>query len=452
MRSSELDSGGPPKPPGIGGPAAPSSAKYALALLTTVYVFNFIDRQILSILIEPVQRELRVSDTAMGFLSGVTFAVFYTVAGIPIARWADRGVRRDVIALGLALWSGMTALSGLAQSFTHLACARIGVGVGEAACSPPAHSLIADYFPRQKRATAMAIYSTGIHAGIMFGFLLGGWIQQSFGWRAAFMIVGLPGLALAAVTRLTLREPPRGAQEVANGRKNVPDGPRLEAHAKPSNDGFSAALRALWRMRTFRHMCLGGGFATLVGWAFLTWNAVFLARVHALTPGAIGTWLGLVCGLGGAGGTLLGGTLADRAARRDVRWNLWVPAIGCLFSLPCLVLFTQQTTATASLLWFIPAQVSLVFWFGPLFGLTQTLVKPHMRALASSVFLFAINLVGLGLGPLIVGFLNDAFEPRFGRDAIRVSLVCVSAFALWAAIHFMIAARSLEHDLRQAEV
>jgi predicted MFS family arabinose efflux permease len=410
-----------------------SSARYALALLTAIYVVNFIDRQILSILIDPIKEELAVSDTAMGFLSGSTFALFYTFAGIPIARWADRGVRRDVIALGLALWSGMTALSGAARNYAHLALARIGVGVGEAACSPAAHSLIADYFPREKRATAMAIYSTGIHAGIFLGFALGGWIREAFGWRAAFLSVGVPGLLLAIVARFTLPEPARESIGANGGHANrIP---------------FRASMRELWRMRTFRQMCIGGGLATLVGWAFLTWSAPFLARVHGMTPASIGIRLGIVSGGGGVIGTLCGGALADRGAHRDVRWHLWVPAIGCVLALPCLALFTQQATPTASLLWFAPAQVCLVFWFGPLFGLTQTLVKPHMRALASSMFLFAINLVGLALGPLIVGALNDAFEPRLGKAAIRMSLLCICAFVPWAALHFVLAARSLESDL-----
>ena len=411
-----------------------------------MYVVNFVDRQILSILIVPIQRELGTSDTAMGFLTGVAFALFYTLAGIPIARWADRGVRRDVISVGLALWSGMTALSGCAQSFVQLALARVGVGVGEAACSPSAHSLIADYFPREKRATAMAIYSTGIYAGILIGFLSGGWIQQSLGWRAAFWIVGAPGLALAIVTRFTLREPPRTHVQAAASRTEL---------SAPSPDGaserFFDSMRALWRMRTFRQMSVGGGFATLVGCAFLTWNAAFLARVHGMSPAAIGTSLGLVSGIGGAAGTLLGGALADRGARHDCRWHLWVPAIGCLLALPCLVAFTQQSTPAAALAWFALAQVFLVFWFGPLFGLTQSLARPHMRALASSVFLFTINAIGLALGPLIVGMLNDAFKPRFGEQAIRWSLACVCAFEAWAAVHLVIAARTLPADLASTD-
>jgi predicted MFS family arabinose efflux permease len=481
-------------------PFARSTARYALALLTAVYVVNFIDRQILSILIDPIKAELGVSDTAMGFLSGSAFALFYTFAGIPIARWADRGVRRDVIAVGLALWSGMTALSGVARSFAQLALARTGVGVGEAACSPAAHSLIADYFPREKRATAMAIYSTGIHAGILLGFVLGGWIREAFGWRAAFLCVGLPGLVLAVIVRLTLREPPRGWRDAATsassddawsaqsgdvgvmnaGARSVSAStqatsssvqpasasapsmnPQLASiRAQPtsssalqatasdrSNASFVAALGTLARMRTFRQMCIGGGLATLVGWAFLAWNASYLARVHGMSPGSIGTALGLVVGIGGAIGTLLGGTLADRGARHEVRWQLWVPAIGCMLALPCLALFTQASTPTIALVWLAPAQVSLVFWFGPLFGLTQTLVAPPMRALASSTFLFAINLIGLMLGPLIVGALNDAFEPRFGKAAIRMSLLCVCAFLPWAAAHLWLAARSLADDL-----
>lgn len=413
-------------------PVTRSASHYALALLTLIYAFNFIDRQILSILLEPIKRDLDVSDTAMGFLTGTAFAAFYTCAAIPIARWADRGVRRDIIALGLALWSGMTALSGLATSFVHLALARIGVGIGESTCSPAAHSLIADYFPRERRATAMAIYSTGINIGIMAGFVIGGWMDQAFGWRSAFFIVGLPGLALALVTRLTLREPPRAS--------------RTQGAAAIRRESPGEALHTLWKLRAFRHMSLGAGLASLVGYAFLTWNGAFLARAHGMSSGAIGTWLGLISGVGGGLGTLLGGVLADRLARRDARWHLWVPAAGRLLSLPCLALFTLNPNSTAALVWFIPAQVFGAFWFGPVFGLTQSLVNLSMRAFAAAVLLFVINAIGLGVGPQLVGVLNDAFSARFGVDAIRASFLCVCAVELWAAFHFLRAAHWLRRD------
>ena len=225
---------------------------YALALLVVVNVFNYLDRQILSILLESIKRDLQLSDTALGFLTGIAFALFYTFAGIPIARWADRGLRRTIMALGLAVWSGMTTLTGLAQSFTQLALARIGVGVGEAACSPPAHSLLSDYFPPERRGTALSIFSLGVPIGIMIGYLSGGWINQYFGWRTAFFVVGLPGLLLAVVVRLTLREPPRGHSESLQTSTSV----------TPA-DSFPDVLRFMWRLRSFRHLSLAAALHAL---------------------------------------------------------------------------------------------------------------------------------------------------------------------------------------------
>jgi predicted MFS family arabinose efflux permease len=412
----------------VAAPVTRSAAHYALALLTLVYVFNFVDRQILSILLEPIRRDLGVSDTAMGFLTGPAFALFYTLAGIPIARWADRGVRRDIIAIGLALWSGMTALSGLATQYWHLAFARVGVGVGEASCSPAAHSLIADYFPRERRATAMSIYSSGINIGIMAGFVIGGWMSEAFGWRSAFFIVGLPGILVAVIVRTSLREPPRSAS------------------ASTASFDFIESLKALWSLRAFRHVCLGAALASVVGYAFLTWNPAFLERTHGMSRGEIGTWLGLASGLGGALGTLLGGVLADRLGARDPRWHAWIPSIGRLLSLPCLVLFTTQSNSTTALLWFVPAQIFGAFWFGPVFGLTQGLVPPAMRAFASAVLLFVVNVIGLGLGPQIVGLMSDAFGARLGADGLRASLLCVCAVEIWAAFHFFRSARWLVLD------
>ena len=229
---------------------------YVLAVLFFVYVFNFIDRTILSILIEDVKRELGVSDTAMGFLTGIAFAVFYTVAGIPIARWADVGVRRSIIALGLTVWSLMTAASGLVQNFGQLVAARIGVGVGEAAGSPPAHSLIADYFPPERRATALSIYSAGIYVGVLFGYLAGGWVNEFFGWRNAFFVVGLPGLLLALLVRFTVREPSRGQSE-------PPRAPSEPAAVDEAPEPWQDVFRFLWSLRSFRHLAFGAGMARI---------------------------------------------------------------------------------------------------------------------------------------------------------------------------------------------
>ena len=292
--------------------SSPAYPRYVLGLLFVAFVFNFIDRQILSILLEPIKKDLGVSDTAMGFLTGIAFALFYTFAGIPIARLADRRTRRTIIALGLAAWSAMTAASGIVRTFAELALARIGVGVGEAACSPPAHSLLADYFPPERRATALAIYSMGIYVGILFGFLIGGYMSQYFGWRQAFLVVGLPGLVLAVLVRFTVREPPR-----------------MHFAAVPIPTG--TAIRMLWDMRTFRHMAFGAALHSFAGYGIAAWAPAFLARVHHLGPAESGLWLGLISGVGGGIGATAGAcsptgsacaTRAGRSGcRRSRRWR-----------------------------------------------------------------------------------------------------------------------------------
>jgi predicted MFS family arabinose efflux permease len=409
-------------------PASPAYARYVLGLLFVVFVFNFIDRQILAILLEPIKADLGVSDTAMGFLTGIAFALFYTVAGIPIARIADRGTRRTVIALGLAAWSAMTALSGVVRSFGELALARIGVGIGEAACSPPAHSLLADYFPPDRRATALAVYSMGIHVGVLFGFVIGGWMAQHFGWRQAFLVVGLPGLVLAVVVRLTVREPPR-----------------LHVTATPVSS--ATAVRTLWAMGTFRHMALGAALHSFAAYGVAAWAPAFLIRVHHMGAAEIGLWLGLISGVGGGIGAVSGGILADRLGARDVRWSLWVPAIASLVEIPFWLVFLLWPSHVPALLGGIPGVLGGAMWLGPVFATTQNLVRPDMRALASAILLFVINLIGLGIGPQAVGVLNDLLAPWAGAAAVRYSLLIVGLMNAWAAVHFVLAARSLREDL-----
>jgi predicted MFS family arabinose efflux permease len=409
-------------------PISPAYARYVLGLLFVVFVFNFIDRQILAILLEPIKADLGVSDTAMGFLTGIAFALFYTVAGIPIARLADRGTRRTVIAVGLAVWSGMTALSGMVRSFGELALARIGVGIGEAACSPPAHSLLSDYFPPERRATALAVYSMGIHVGVLFGFVIGGWMSQYFGWRAAFLVVGLPGLVLSIVVRLTVREPAR-----------------THAIAAPVSSG--TAVRTLWATPTFRHMALGAALHSFAAYGIAAWAPAFLGRVHHMQPAEIGLWLGLITGVGGGIGAMSGGVLADRLGVRDARWSLWVPALASLVEIPFWFVFLLWPDPIPAILGGIPGVLGGAMWLGPVFATTQSLVRPDMRALASAVLLFVINLIGLGVGPQAVGVLNDVLTPWAGVGAVRYSLLIVGIMNVWAAIHFAIAARTLRADL-----
>ena len=414
---------------------SPAYARYVLGVLFVVYVFNFIDRQILSILLPAIKQDLEVSDAWLGFLTGPAFALFYTVAGIPIARWADHGTRRTIIALGLAVWSAMTAAQGLARVFWQLAVARIGVGVGEAACSPPAHSLLSDYFPPERRATALAIYSSGIHFGIFFGYLAGGWIGEFFGWRTALLVVGLPGLALAVLVRLTVREPPRGQLD------------RSQSSSPVASMGEVA--RFLWSLRAFRHLSVASAFMSFAGYGLANWTPIFLVRVHEMSISEIGSWLGPITGVFGAGGAFLGGWLTDRFGRSDVRWYLWIPALGAVLGIPFVLALLFWPDPHQALLLSIPSTIAGAMWLGPIFSMTQTLAKVQMRAVASAILLFIINIIGLGLGPQVVGILNDALEPRFGVEAVRWSLGGVAVvMSVWGALHYVLAARTLHGDLQ----
>ena len=408
--------------------------KYVLGLLVVVYVCNFVDRTILTILLEPIKRDLGISDTALGFLTGFAFAVFYTFAGIPIARLADRGVRRNIIAVGLVVWSSMTALSGFAQSFLHLALARIGVGVGEAAGSPPAHSIISDYFPVERRATALAIYSCGIPLGSMIGLIAGGWLNELFSWRVAFFVVGVPGLVLALLVRLTIREPPRGYSE---------KGP-----VDDSSDSFGDVLRFLLKRRSFVYFGLAAGIIEISGWGLTTWVPAFLMRLHGMESGAIGTWTGLMFGIGGGIGTVLGGLLADRLGRYDMRWYLWMGAISVLLNLPFVLIFLHHPSTVPALLFYFPSYVFWAMYLPALIALGHHLVKVRMRAMASAVFFFLINLIGLGLGPQVAGLVNDLLEPRFGVESIRWSLTLCSSGLVVGSLLLWIASRHLLEDLK----
>ena len=420
------------------GAERPAYANYVLAILFLAYVINFVDRQIVSILAEPIKKALGLSDSMIGFLGGPAFAIFYATLGVPIARLADLWVRRSIIAIGLTLWSGMTALSGFSQSFTQLALARIGVGVGEAALSPPAHSLLADYFPVSRRSTALGVYAMGIHIGVLIGLVLGGWLEEFWGWRAAFMVVGIPGLILALVVRFTVREPVRGAQEA------VP-----VTGAPPP---IGEVVRFLAARRSFVHLSLGIGLTAFAGYAFAFWAPQFLRRVHEMTSGELGTKVGLAIGTGGAIGSVLAGVLADRFGQRDVRWWLWIPAIAAAGPLPFTLAFLWVGDPNLALVISFPGVVIAAMYQGPVFSTVQTLAPVRMRAVAAGVLMFVTNIIGLALGPQSIGWLNDYVFSGYGKEAVRYSLLLVLlVMGIWASVHFLLAARALPGDLARRE-
>jgi predicted MFS family arabinose efflux permease len=408
---------------------------YVIGILTVVYVFNFVDRQILSILMQPIKEEMQLSDTALGFLSGIAFAIFYATLGMPIARLADRSSRVTIISVSLGLWSFMTAVCGLAQNFWQLLFARILVAVGEAGSGPSSHSLIADYVPLEARSSALSIYSMGIPIGLLFGFLIGGYLEELYGWRVAFMAVGLPGVALAVIVQLTLREPLRGH---ADGKPRV-----AGAEQAPVRE----VIQVLWKRKSFRHLCIGVGAQAIAGYGVVQWVPSFLHRSYQMTSSEIGLALAFIIGIGGAIGAAAGGYLADHLSRRDIRWQMWVPVLGGLLSAPFAFGVYLSDTAFASLAWFVVPVILSNLYLGPIFAMTQALAPIRMRAIASAVMLFIGSFIGLGLGPQFVGIVSDLLNPYYGEESLRYALLIVNMAIFWAAIHYWLSSKTLLQDL-----
>ncbi|MBL8771125.1 MAG: MFS transporter [Phenylobacterium sp.] len=420
---------------------------YALGLLMVIYVVNFIDRQVVSILAEPIKQELGLADWQLGLMTGLAFAVLYTVLGVPIARVAERGDRPLIIAVAVAVWSGFTALSGLAQSFTQLILARIGVGVGEAGCTPPALSLIADTVPAERRASAVSVYMLGAPVGSIFGLALGGLIADAFGWRMAFVMVGLPGLALAVLAALTLREPRRSLPRVTAAAQDAPS--------------FREALRELAGKRTYWRVVGGVTIKSFASYGSLAFTGSFffrnfgpeLAHYSAMfglkSAGFLGLALGVTSGVMAIVGTLLGGRLADHFARKDGRAYATIPAVGAVAALPfSLAMLNADSLLVAFALLLAPGLLGSM-WLGPAYGVVQSLVRPQTRATATAVLLFVANLIGLGLGPLAVGILSDVLLARglSEAEAIRWSLMTFALLAIPCAWLFWSARRTMREEI-----
>lgn len=410
--------------------------RYALGLLLTIGVLAWIDRQILAILLEAIKRELSLSDTQLGLLGGIAFGLFSGVAGIPLAWLLDRVNRRNVLSACVAIWSVVTALSGAASGFAALFAARAMVGIGEAGVSPAAHSLVSDYFPPRERAAAHSVYLSYIPLGGLFGLLLGGWVNQLWGWRAAFFVVGAPGLAVALLARLTLREPARGQSDaVAVAELPLP---------------LVASLRYLWRRRSLRHLQIGGALYGIGAFAAAGWLPAMFVRVHGMKTGEIGTALGLIGGLCGLAGTLTGGAACDRAFRAtgDARWYMWISSIGIAIASGAWALVTLWPSATGALaVYAVPSFLGHMF-LGPAVAMMQGMAGVRRRALIVGVYLMLTNLVAMGLGPLLVGAISDWLELRHGPGALpRALLWVVVPATLWSSLHFLLASRHLRDDL-----
>ncbi|MFP6803850.1 MAG: MFS transporter [Pseudomonadales bacterium] len=413
---------------------------YVLGVLVVVYVFNFIDRQILAILAPAIRDELLLSDTQIGALSGVAFGIFYATLGIPIARLADRYSRVSIISICLSIWSLMTAFSGLATNFVQLLIARIGVGIGEAGGSPPSHSLLADYFAPGKRATALGIYALGIPVGILFGNLAGGWIGEIFGWRQAFFLVGVPGIILAIILKLTVKEPPRGYSE--------------EKPADTSTVPFRTVLKTMWGYKSFKYISLGAGTQAFVGYGAIAWMPSFLVRAHDLSIGEVGTALGLIIGFFGGIGTLLSGVIGDKLGAKNVKYYMLVPAYGFLIAVPAgAAVFLVDELYLVLAIYTIPVFL-INLYTGPTFAMTQSLAPLAMRAAASALLLFIINIIGLVFGPTTVGIISDLLQSSMQMndvESLQMALLACNFVYLFSFYYYFQASRHLETDLNSGK-
>ncbi len=426
---------------GIASPATGVSAqtRTMLWILLIVYIFNFLDRQIVNILAEPIKADLGLSDTELGLLAGPAFAVFYALLGIPIARYADKeGTNRvRLISLALAIWSAMTAVCGLAQNFVQLLFARIGVGVGEAGCTPAAHSLISDSVAPEKRSSAIAFYGLGVPIGSLLGLIIGGIVNDLYGWRVALMLVGLPGLLLALVVLFVMREPrhSRTAEDAAAAAATVPL-------------STGEAMREIFASRAFVYILIAASVTAFLGYGKGLWTISFFIRSHGLSTTEAGLSMAVVLGLAGVAGTWLGGKLADKFGARDKRHILTFPAYGMAVAAPVLFLgYLTEDWRIAVALLVLPTMLNAAY-YGPAYGCVQGLVQPRARAVAASIMLFGQNLIGLGLGPFLFGVLSDALQPLAGQESVRWVLYGAAWLGLIPAFFFWRASLRLKAELK----
>jgi MFS family permease len=406
----------------------------ALWLLTVLYVLCIIDRQILNILAEPIARELGLSDTQIGLMAGLAFAAFYTVLGIPLARYADRpgSNRVGLMTICLFIWSGMTAVSGLAQNFIQLCLARMGVGVGEAGCTPAAHSMIADLYPADRRSSAMSVYGLGQPVGVVLGSMIGGLVAHQWGWRAAFLVVGIPGILLALLMPILLKDPRH----------------RMAAAKTQGAAGLMEVIGEIAKSKTFVYMLVSGSVIAFLAYGMVVWTNIFFIRHFGLSVAQVGVWLGLVSGLSGAAGTLLGGVLADRFGRGRPARYLTIVVVGLMIALPFqLAAYSASDWRVALVLLIIP-YACLNLHYGPAWALVQGVVRPQSRAMAAAVKLFVQALIGIGGGPFLFGLASDMLKSHVGGESVRYVLYGAAMMMVIPMLFYWLASREIAKELR----
>jgi MFS transporter, Spinster family, sphingosine-1-phosphate transporter len=429
-----------------------SYQRYLLGVLVSIYAFNAVDRLALGLLLQDIKVDLELTDTQLGFLSGIAFALFYSLMGIPIARWADRGNRVTIISLATAAWSAAVALCATAGSFVQLLLIRVGVAIGEAGCVPPAHSLMADHFSRAERPRAVSLYMLGAPLSAVIGYFVAGWLNEFYGWRITFVLLGLPGLALALIAYLTLREPRRGAQGISLTRPAASPMTAEDVNLSAAQPSLPEVCRTLWANRTFRHLLCCISVTSFFAAGIAKWQPVFFIRSFGLQTGELGTWFTVIYGVGAALGTYWGGEWAFRRAAHDESRQLRVMAgIFCILAvvMTCIYLSANVYLAFALL---ALASIGGASTNGPLYGTIQTLVPERMRAMAVAIIYFFANLIGLGLGPLVAGISSDALRPMFGEESLRVALLMLCPGYLWGAWNLLRASRTVDRDLEGRSV
>lgn len=408
--------------------------RYALGTMTAVYTLNLVDRGLMMLLLQPIKEDLRLSDTQLGLLTGIAFGLFYATLGIPIARWADRGNRVTITSLAIGLW-GLTVMACLlVGSYVQLVFARIAAAVGESGCKPPTYSLLGDYFPQPgERTRAMAIYWLGSPLSSLISFIMGGWLNELYGWRVTFFLMGIPGLMLAFLIKWTLIEPRTQLNRVKVQQQPLPP--------------MKKVVSALWQQRSCRHLSLALILLYTMGYGLGPWYAAFLMRSHGMGTGELGVWLGLIFGLGGITGLLSGGYVASRWFANNERAQMRLSATAVALLVPFFVAFLTLPQKHRALIALVPLVIVFNFFFAPTYALMQRLVTDDMRATTLAVVMLLANLIGMGVGPQVVGILSDALAPVLKGDSLRYAMLAMSFIALWAGYHFWRVGRTVKDDL-----